>query len=128
MSMMSTLSEYSVAKKFSAPENRTCSGACRRSRAALFQLDLCARLFKLLLQFLRVIFGHRFLDILGRAVDKILRFLESETRCGPHDLDDVDLLRPRALQHDGKLGLCFNSRRLRAAGSRCSPANHHGRG
>src|SRR5689334_12897247 len=71
----------------------------------LLELDLGTRLLELLLQLLRLVLVHAFLDRLARALDEILGLLEAEARDRADLLDHVDLLVARAGEDDGKLSL-----------------------
>ena len=58
-------------------------------------VDLGADLVELLLDRLGLVLGHAFLDRLGRALDEVLGFLQTEAGDLADDLDDLDLVRRR---------------------------------
>ena len=59
-----------------------------------------------------------FLEVLGRALDEVLRLLEAEAGDLADDLDDVDLVRAGFLEDDGELGLLLGGGGGRSRGSR----------
>src|SRR5918994_5101198 len=93
-----------------AMRRRSCSGAPSLvadllTAMRLFQLDRSSRLFELRLECFRVFAAQGLLDGVRGLVDEGLRLLEAEARGGPDDLDDLDLLLARSLEHDVELGL-----------------------
>src|SRR5829696_7359158 len=72
---------------------------------ALLQFHCGAGLFELRLECLRVFAAEGLLDGVRGFVDEGFRLLETETRGGPDDLDDLDLLLAWPLEHDVELGL-----------------------
>ena len=81
----------------------------------LFDFDLGADFFELLLDGGGLVLRHAFLDGLGRAFDEVLRFLETQGGDFADDLDDVDLVPADFGQRDGEFGLLFGWRRCGAA-------------
>src|SRR5205823_556650 len=75
---------------------------------ALLDFDLGAGLFELLLDGFRVGLVDTFLHGLGRAIDEVLGFLQSEARHFTHGLDGVHLVLAGLEQHHGELGLLFD--------------------
>src|SRR5262245_4044234 len=71
----------------------------------LLELDGGTGSFELFLELLGVFLGQAGLDGLGRAVDEVLGFLESQAGGRPDNLDDVDLLGTVAFEEDLELGL-----------------------
>src|SRR6195952_2541873 len=100
--------------------------AHRRSvgRAVLLHFDAGALLFELRLDCVRLVLRHAGLHRLRCAVDEILRFLQAEARDLTDNLDDLDLLRARILQHDRELGLLFHG--CGRCGTRRSATAHRG--
>src|SRR6201999_4083942 len=74
---------------------------------SLLELDLRAGFFELLLEVVGIRLRDAFLEILGRALDEVLRLFEAEARDLADDLDDVDLVRAGFLERDRELGLLF---------------------
>src|SRR5437868_10469425 len=66
----------------------------------LFQLDLCARVLELLLEFVRLVLAHVGPDLLGGAFHEILGFLEAKTGDRTDFLDHIDLLVSGFHQYD----------------------------
>src|SRR5579872_4904020 len=73
--------------------------------ASLLQLDFCACVFELLFDLGRLVLVHIGLDLLGSALDEVLRFLEAQTGDCADFLDHVDFLVASARQDDRELGL-----------------------
>src|SRR6266567_6640593 len=73
--------------------------------ADLPYFDSRTRIFKLFLDFCRLLLVDAFLDRLRRRLDKVLGFLEAELRQSPHFLDHIDLLLADRGQDDIELGL-----------------------
>src|SRR5260221_14687866 len=71
---------------------RDTAGAPRRQPRALLDVDLTAGGLDLRLELRGLVFADAFLERLGRALDEILRLLESEARDRAHFLDHLDLL------------------------------------
>src|SRR5258708_1615530 len=84
----------------------------------LLHFDLRTGVFQLLLRCFGVGLADAFLDRLGRAIDQVLGFLETEARELAHRLDDVHLVVTERGEHDGELGLFFRGRRGGGAGGR----------
>src|SRR4029453_7448568 len=78
---------------------------------SLLDLDLRSHLFELLLDCRRLVLRHAFLDCLGRALDEVLGFLQSETRDFANDLDDVDLVGADLGEVHREFGLLFGGPR-----------------
>jgi hypothetical protein len=58
----------------------------------LFDVAGTASVHDFLLEFLGVFLGDAFLERLRSAFDKVFGFLEAESGCGPHDLNNGNLL------------------------------------
>ena len=61
------------------------------ARQILLDLDLCASFLEFGSELLGVVLGDAFLEVLGSAVDKLLRFLQTQTGDSTDNLDDSDL-------------------------------------
>src|SRR6201999_4204137 len=85
---------------------------------SLLELDLRAGFFELLLEVVGIRLRDAFLEILGRALDEVLRLFEAEARDLADDLDDVDLVRAGFLEVDRELRLLFRRRSRSRASSR----------
>src|SRR5215470_9150542 len=79
----------------------------------LLQLDDGALCFELLFDLFGFLFGDAFFHRPPR-LDQILGLFQAQARDRPYFLDDLDLLVPAALQHDGKLALLLDRRSRRA--------------
>src|SRR4029453_9249141 len=77
----------------------------------LFDFHRGSDLLQLLLHVRRLRLGHLLLDRLGSAVHEILGLLETQTGQLTHDLDDLDLLVARRVEHHVELGLLLGRRR-----------------
>ena len=95
----------------------------------LLQLNRCASLFKLLLELLSLSLGDVLLDRLRCAVNQLLRFLQSKTRCLTDSLDDVDFLVASSCENNRELRLLLISAARRSStadsgdSNRCSCAD-----
>src|SRR6478672_8780524 len=87
------------------------SSATRTQHSELLDLDFGADVLELLLDRGGLVLRDAFLDRLGRALDEVLRFLQSEAGDFADDLDDVDLVAAHFGQRRGELGLLFRRRR-----------------
>src|SRR6185437_12171728 len=88
--------------------------------ARLLDFHLGAGVFELLAGGFGFGLRNAFLDGLRRAVDEVLRFLETEARQLTHRLDHVDLVVAERVQHDGEFGLLLDRGGGRATGGwRC---------
>src|SRR5437868_15022539 len=86
----------------------------------LLDLDLRAGRFDLLFDFFGFRLGHAFLDRLGSAFDKRLRFRQAKTRdCAAHFLDHADFVPAHLFQDDFERGLLFSCRRSRTSARAC---------
>ena len=68
---------------------------------------------------------HAFLDRLGRALDEVLGFLQTQAGDLADDLDDLDLVAADFGQRDVELGLLLD-RRCRAAAAAAATRHRHG--
>src|SRR5579872_1960991 len=82
-----------------------------------------APVFELLFDLGRLVLVHIGLDLLGSALDEVLRFLEAQTGDRTDFLDHVDFLVASARQNDRELGLFRSGGGSRATGGR---ARGHG--
>src|SRR5438034_10555669 len=73
--------------------------------ADLPYFDSRTRIFKLFFDFCRLILVDPLLDRLGRRLDEVFGFLETELGDGAHFLDHVDLLVAEPGENDIELGL-----------------------
>src|SRR5690606_23718353 len=78
-----------------------------QSKFELLDLDLCARVFQLLLELGSLFLGNGFLEGLGCTLDHVLGFLEAQASDLTHDLDHVDLLSASIGEDHIELGLLF---------------------
>src|SRR4051794_37552401 len=91
----------------------------------LLDLDRTAGVLELLLDVLGLVLGDAFLDVLRRAVDEVLRFLETQAGELTNDLDHLDLLVAGALEDDGPFVLLLGRSRRRAGSCRTGHRRHH---
>src|SRR5262245_44654820 len=83
----------------------------RSGRAfGLLQLDDGSLLLQLLLHLFGFGLGHAFLHGARRAIDQVLRLLQTQAGQFPHHLDDPDLLGTGFLEDDGELRLLLYRR------------------
>src|SRR6516162_6290400 len=94
----------------------------------LLELDLRASLLKLGLDLVGFFLVHAFLDVLRRAFDEVLGFLQTKTGDGANFLDDLDLLLAGRRQHDREFGLLFRRSSSTAAAGRRASNRDCGRG
>ena len=73
-------------------------GPAIEPRRGSLDLDRRAGVFELLLELLGVLLGDAGLDHLGGRLDQVLGLLEAEAGRGADDLDDVDLVAPKAFR------------------------------
>src|SRR5690606_16447852 len=83
----------------------------RRDPALSLDLDGGACFLELLLDALRFVLRHTFLDGSRLAPDEILRFLQTEARHGANDLDARDLVVSEGIHDNIELGLFLGGRR-----------------
>src|ERR671937_587210 len=89
--------------KGAAPRGGPFAGPASPANTPLFsllELDGGAGLFQSRLGLLGLFAGHPFLDGVGRAVNEVLRLLETEVRELAHGLDHLDLLRAGLREDD----------------------------
>src|SRR5205085_1191322 len=91
--------------------------------AGLLELDGGAGLLEVGLELVGVLSLCALLDRLGRLVDQRLGLLEAQARRGPHDLDHLDLLVARALQHDVERRLLLGGLTAGSASPPTSPCS-----
>src|SRR5438876_968368 len=97
-----------------------------RASAELLDFDLGADVLELLLDCRGLFLGDAFLDRLGRSLDEVLGFLETQGGDLADDLDDVDLVAADFGQRDGELGLLLGRRRRRGAAALRHRHRHRG--
>ena len=73
----------------------------------LFDFDVGAGFFELLLDVFGFVLGDGLLDRVGSAVDQVLGFFQAQAGDGADLLDDVDLLLAGSLEDDVELRLFF---------------------
>src|SRR5215472_11681948 len=97
------------------------------SKHYLLKLNLGAHFFELGLDLAGVILVDAFLDVLRRALDQVLGFLEPKSGNGADFLDDLDLLLPGTGENDCKFSLFLCRRRSRSTRCRGSRGDRHRR-
>src|SRR5690606_42004610 len=87
----------------------------RRDPALSLDLDGSACFLELLLDALRFVLRHAFLDGARHTLDEVLGFLEAQARDGADDLDDRDLVVPKGGHDNVELGLFLGGQIGRAS-------------
>src|ERR1700730_12746207 len=85
---------------------------------ALFHFDFGAGIFKLFLDGGGYVLVHAFFDRFRRAIDQILRFLQSEAGDFADRFDDVNFVGTDFGQHYRELGLFLGRSRTRSRATR----------
>src|SRR5690348_9607570 len=112
-----------------SPDRTSLVRGWTRSKLRLLQVHLRASLFELGLDLVGFFLVDAFLDVLRRALDEVLGFLQAETGDGADFLDDLDLLVAGSRENNRELGLLFSrgSSAAASAGSRGNSDRGRGR-